>query len=718
VTALASQWGRVRVRRASPQLVAIDAENQRAAAFGQGWAAGRLRGWQLELQRRIASGTLAALVGPGGLEHDRFQRHLGLAQLAAREARRDEGSEQAELVRAYVEGVNRGARPSLELFLLRHRPRPYDLLDVYLVAELKYFINSAWRFQLLHTLAAGALAPARHAELFAIPMLEGGVRPPLARAPDGRFTAEVAAALAAGLDGLGHLGLSSPDIGSNAFAVAGSRTTTGAPLLATDPHMGLVSPGFNLLMRVTSDDGLRLFGSHFPGVPGIVVGRNRDVAWGMVGLMADNQDLLWGELDAAGERVRVDGAWVALEVERSTIEVRGGAAEPHRARGFVGGRLVHTAGSHGLFLRWPALDHPLGSIALAELARARDWTSFRAALSLMHNAPMIAVYADRSGAIGLQTVGLIPERAAASGGSLVQSLDRPEAAWRGYLPFDALPARRDPDDGIIVYANQYEAALFDGAPPLASRWHPPTRALRIRELLLARARHDPTSFAAIQDDRVDGFARRALPLLREQLGDPAALAGWDGDTRDTGRAVLFERWMDELAGALVGAALPPRLAAAYPDQWPPYRWNLVAILEASAADWGIDDRRALVARALERAAAPGPVPRVAYRHTLRRHPLGRLLFAADHPYDGGSRETVHVARRNADFLASRQGGAGAEAATRPYSFGPAFKLVLDLSAAGAIHYAANTPSSGVALGPAVKPALRRWRRGRRYRSSV
>jgi penicillin G amidase len=715
VTALASPWGRVRVRRDSPQLVGIDAENQRAAAFGQGWAAGRLRSWQLELQRRVASGTLAELLGEAGLPHDRFQRHLGLVELAEREARRDQGSEQAELVRAYAEGVQQGARPSLELLLLGHRPRPFEVLDVYLVAELKYFINSAWRFQLLHTLIAGALPPDRHAELFALPVLEGGTRPALPRAADGRFTAEVAAALAAGLEGLGHLGLSSPDIGSNAFAVSGAHTATGFPLLASDPHMGLVSPGFNLLMRVETGDGLRLFGSHFPGVPGIVVGRNQHLAWGMVGLMADNQDLLWGELDEQATRVAVAGQWVPLEIEQSMIQVRGGAAEPHVARRFAGGRLLHTAGNHGLFLRWPALDHPLGSIALAELARARDWASFRAALSLMHNAPMVAVYADRAGAIGLQAVGLIPQRAASPAG-LVQSLDRPQSAWRGYLAFDALPSRRDPEDGILIVANQYEAGLFDLGPPLAVRWHPPTRAQRIRALLAARQRHDAASFAAIQDDRVDDFAGRAALRLTTLLGNDAGFAGWDGDTRDTRRAILFERWIDELAGAVLGARLPARLAAAWPDQWPAYRWNLLAILEQSAAAWGIDDRRALLARTLERAAAPAPAPRVAYRHTLRRHPLGRLLFAAGHDYDGGSRETVHALRRNTDFLTGRQ--ADGRDATRPYSFGPAFKVVMDLSPAGEIHYAANTPSSGVALGVALAPALRRWRRGLRYRSSV
>ena len=701
---LRSPWGRVRVRRETPQLTAVDADNERAAAFGQGWVAGRLRRWQLELQRRVASGTCAELFGAVALASDRFQRDLGLVALAQREAARDADSAQAELVQAYVAGVNRGAGRAIEFWLLRHKPRAFEVLDVYLVAQLKYFINSTWRFELLHTLMTDAVGPERAAQWLSTPVCEGGYRAPLPLEPHGGLTAEASAALVAGAEGLQLLGLDSPDIGSNAFAVSGRYTESGAPLLASDPHMGLVNPAFHLLFRITAGDGLAVMGAHFPGCPGIVVGRNRHVAWGMVGLMADNQDLLWGVLDSQHKRVRVAGAWVPLVTETSTIGVRGGQSVRHVARGFSGGRLIHHRGTVGLFLRWPALDQPLGSIALTGLARARDGASFRRGLGAMHNAPMIAVYADRRGDVGLQAVGLIPRRAAAVG-SVLQSLDREESQWQGYVPHESLPSVHGGDE--VVYANQYEAELFDSAPHLSNRWHPPARAQRIRELLAARARHTPESFAGIQDDRVDGFARRALPLLREWTTDGSVMAGWDGDTRQTRPALLFERWMDELTRTVVGRELPVELAAAYADQWPAHRWNVLNVLSAMESD-----RTQLVDRALEHAARARGKPRVAFRHSLRRHPIGRILFAAGHNYDGGSRETIHVARRNVDFLTARQ--AEANAPVSPYSFGPAFKFVFDLSARGRVLYSSNLPARGLALPLAVAPAIRRWRNGRRY----
>src|SRR5690606_14139274 len=128
------------------------------------------------------------------------------------------------------------------------------------------------------------------------------------------------------------------------------------------------------------------------------------------------------------------------------------------------------------------------------------------------------------------------------------------------------------------------------------------------------------------------------------------------------------------------------LADRYADLWPGHRWNALAILREHAAAWGIDDVAAFAARAFARAAGARDRPRVEFRHTLRRHPIGRLAFSPRHPYDGGTRETIHVARRNADFLTQGQAGAAERAA---YHFGPAFKLVFDLTPGGATHYLAN-----------------------------
>ena len=709
---LSTPYGWARIDEPDPTLLEIAAATEAGALYAQGYAVGQARLWQLELTRRVVDGTLAAWFGPPAVPTDRFQRDLDLRALAVRERKRDAGTTQARHIAAYVDGVNRALAETralpFELTLLGCRPRPFTADDVYAIAQLKYFINSAWQFELLHTLCAGHLGAARAAQLFATVADDGTLRDPLPRTDAGAWTDEVAAVVAAGLAGLAHLGLDSPDLGSNAIAIAGAHTASGAPMLAADPHMGHVNPGYNLLCRLTTDDGLAVIGSHFPGAPGIVVGRNRDCAWGMVGLMADNQDLAWGTIDRDATAVEVAGAWQPLTATASTIEVRGAAPVPHVARGGAVGRMLRRRGDHALFLRWPALDAPLGGVCLSELARCHDWPSFQAGLARMTNAPMLTVYADRHGHVGWHAVGLIPRRARPLG-SLVRALDDPDHRWDGYLRFDELPGRLEPG-GVVAYANQYARAWFDAAPHLSNRWHPPTRAWRIAELLARTSRHDAASLCAVQDDRVDRFIEHHRAFLVALLPPGARLATWDGDTRDVDAALLFERWLAAMVTDLTRRALPPALADRYADAWPGHRWNLLAILRDHAAAWGLDDVPGFARRAYLRALAADDRPAIEFRHSLRRHPLGRLLLSPRWRYDGGSRETLHVARRNTDFLTASQAGRSDAA---HYHFGPAFKLVHDLSPAATTHYAIPTPTRGTPLGLTLRRTLARWRRGHR-----
>jgi penicillin amidase len=715
---LETPHGRARLTRESAQLIAIQADSELAAYYAQGYAASALRLWQLELTRRVAAGELAALLGPRAVATDRFQRDLGLRGLARRDLARDAGTTQGAHVQAYVDGINHalGERrvPPIELALLRQRVLPFRAEDVYLVAHLKYFLNAGWRFELLHTLVAGRLDPARAAQLFTTFAFDGTTVEPLPRAMDGGLAEEAASALAAGLAGLELLGMASPDIGSNAFALAGARTASGYPLLATDPHMGNVNPGYNLLCKLVTADGLAVIGSHFPGAPGIVIGRNRACGWGMVGLMADNQDLLLGAIDLGERRVRVHGQWQQLERTASVIDVRDGEPVEHVAHGFALGRLVVARDNRGLFLRWPALDTPLGGVCLSELARAHDWDSYRRGVARMTNSPQLSVYADGDGHIGLQAIGHIPRRRGAIG-SIVLSLDEPSHAWDGYVAFDELPSALDPPSGWIAYANQYCHETFGARPHISNRWHPPTRAHRIAELIAQRRRHDPDSLRAIQDDRVDGFARDHGSYFASLLQEPCAIAGWNGDTRDIERALLFDRWLSAIVEEVTSSALPPALATHYADLWPAHRWNVLVILRDHAAAWALD-ARAIASRAYRRARAQNDeTPYVELRHTLRRHPLGKLAFTARHRYDGGTRETVHAARRNADFLTTSQADGRGDGS---FHFGPAFKLVYDFSPGGETHYLSSTPASGLPFGAALAPTLTRWRRGHRYRTRL
>jgi len=720
-TVLKSGYGTARIDLSHPHLAAIDGDTHLAVYHAQGYASARLRLWQLDLTRHLASGRLSEILGPAAQATDRFQRSLDLAALADRAAEDPDGISERRHLQAYIDGINQGLADTRllppEFLALRYRPEPFRLTDAYLVAHLKYFINSAWQFELYHTLVISALGARRAARLFSSIDEAGVWHPPLPSALTVEFADDLQELLASAKAGLERLGLESPDVGSNVFAVRGQRTSSGFPLLANDPHMGLVNPGFNMFFHLRSSEGLDVFGSNFPGAPGIVVGRNKDIAWGMTGVMMDNQDLFWGEVDLPGRRVKTCAGWQELTHRESEIVVRDAPGQRHEAYGFSGGRMLMERNGIGLFLRWPALDRGLGSVSLHALNRARNWEEFRAALQRLQNAPGVAAYADRQNNIGTQIYGLLPARAAGreTAGSLVLPLDDARWAWRGYVPFDDLPRQFNPEGDAVMYANQYSPEFASG-PYLSNRWHPPSRARRIRTLLDASPRLAAGAFAAIQDDRVDVFAATWLPRLwavldnADRIGSP--LEGWQGDTRQTIPALLFERWIERLCLQMLSAALPLPMAIRYLDLWPAHRWNLLAILFEPDADWPeTAPPEHLISEAYRTVRnEDSAVPIVDYRHTLRRHPLLRRCFSAAHPYEGGGRETVSALRRNCDFLTAGQGGGGGTA----YSFGTSFKMVFDLAPGADNLFLSNMPNSGNPLGIFLKRHLRRWREGKRY----
>ncbi|WP_159566226.1 penicillin acylase family protein [Budvicia diplopodorum] len=730
---LQSPWGDVTVTLDNPQLLAVQGSSDRAVFFGQGYGAGRFRLWQLDLSRRVAAGELSEIMGNGALRADVFQRRLGLKALAQRAEASDAAADpsswqgqQYQNIQAYIAGINQAQADQrllpVECLLLKYHPRPFCLTDAYLIGQLKYFINSAWQYELFHTRLAGRLTPEQHKQLLTTVSLEGNPIPPLPLDSDGQRLALVEEALRDGLLGMQHLGLASPDTGSNVFAVSGQHTESGLPLLAADPHMGHVNPGFNLMCKLVSDEGLYAVGSHFPGSPGIIVGRNRHAAWGMVGIMADNQDLFWGKINLAEQLVGTADGWVPLNHEPQKISCKSGKAHEFSAYGFSQGRLLSEKEGYGLFLRWPALEHPQGDITCYSLAKCHNWQSFRASLVDIHNSPMMVGYADIHGDIGLQAMGYIPKRKSEIG-SLILNLANPDHQWLGYVPFDELPVEHNPPQGYVVYANQYSESLFSGKRALSNRWHSPSRALRISELIKQTQRHSLESMQAIQDDKVDIFARRSLPFLLSHLSEPSMLCNWDGDTRNVKASQLFESWMQHLTAQVLRKVLKRGSRMLYVDFWPGCRWNVLTILQHHLGDW--QHQQASVSLMIQGAYASAldvcsrtALPVVEFQHTIKRPAWLKKLLTGRYPYQGGNRETVHATRQNTDFLTQSQTGSDGPVHGKPYTFGPGFKVLCDLSDSGEIRYMMNTPAKGNPFFWRLKPTLLRWQAGQRWTTTV
>ncbi len=593
---LAGARGEIRIERDAHGIPTIVAADARDAYFGLGVVHAQDRLWQLETHRRIGRGSMAELFGAPALEADRFLRALGVHRAAAAQwAAAPAGSR--EVVEAYAAGINAvveggGQARAPEFLLLGAEPGRWAPEDSYAWAiMMAWDLGGNWRNELLRLRLALKLPVARVDQL--LPPYPGEAAPATADYAALYRGLGLGGTRVAALDGaLDRLMTIAPPsgvegAGSNNWVLAGSRTNTGAPLLANDPHLKLTAPALWYFARLKAP-GLDVAGATMPGLPLVVLGQNADIAWGFTNTGPDVQDLYLEQFDPADAgRVRTPEGFAALETAVETIRVKGGADVPFTFRRSRHGPLVSDSlamadvlgepgkASYGLAMRWTALDPDADAIGvgLALQGAASVDAYFAATRSFV--APMQSmVVADRQGHIGMVAPGRVPLRKPEN--DLLGRVPAPgwdaRYDWAGYVPAEETPRRRDPAHGWIATANQ---RIIDADYPhyLGSEWALPYRYERIAQLLESRPQHSLAQLAAMQVDTVSLAARKLAPWLQRALSEPGPgashalaeaarreLAGFDGDMA-AGRAapLIFWAWQRQLGQAVfadeVGEAL-------------------------------------------------------------------------------------------------------------------------------------------------------------------
>ena len=500
----------------------------------QGYLHAQERFWQMEQARRTAQGTLAEIFGSPALEADRFSRVIGFQRAAEAEAAAlDDDTQQA--LTWYAAGVNaylqaNPGKVAAEVNLLRYTPElwtPADTVAVYKVFAWGQSIN--WESELTRLRLLDQLGPIRAAELE--PDLPAGTPIILEAAGSADVTRMVHAA---GLllnqyeEVKQWFGVLGEGQGSNSWAVAAKRTLNGRALLCSDPHLPLQIPGI-WYENALHGGSFAVSGVSLPGVPGILMGHNASIAWGLTNALVDVQDL-FAERAAQGE----PGHFVyadtteAAHVQQETIVVRR-KSQPHveqvirgRHGPIITGLLADSADSARLDAAHLALcwsGHTPGTTirAILGLNRATDWVSFNHALDDWCDAPQNVTYADVDGHIGYRLAGRIPRRAQNLG-----LLPTPGwlagGTWRDWIPVDELPRCYNPESGIIVTANNKmvgdDYPYFLGIEFMAG-W----RAARIEEMLRKKARHSIRDMEEIQLDTESKFAHELAPWLGTLYSD-------------------------------------------------------------------------------------------------------------------------------------------------------------------------------------------------------
>lgn len=496
----------------------IYAEDATDLFFAQGYCHARDRLWQMELNRRLARGELAEMFGARAVDVDRFLRRLGFRHDAEQDAGKL-GDEERTALTAYVAGVNayvaRHRRP-VEFVVLRRTPRPWAVVDSLAFARyMGWSLTVNWETELIRARLAEALGEDHVAGLL----------------PESATLVELGGGA------------------SNNWVVAPGRSATGRPLLANDPHLRPRMPGL-WHMNHLHGGGYDVAGATLPGAPGVLIGHNEHVAWGITVAGTDCQDLVVEKADPRQpRRFAFRNEWYEAEVRREEIAVKGQAVplveEVVRTRHgpLLNGVLGIPADGPPLALRSTTDGNPTTMAAILRMNRAADADAFREALREWHFPALNFVFADTEGRIGYQLAGQVPIRAKGDG-----FLPAPGWAgtheWVGTVPFDEMPAATDPKEGFLATANARPEPA--GKHFLGRDWCDDGRLRRIRELLQSKPLHDVADFQSMMADVVSlpaqEIARRLTGGARIGLDGPTRyLVDWDGSlAADSVPAAIYE----------------------------------------------------------------------------------------------------------------------------------------------------------------------------------
>jgi penicillin amidase len=711
----------VEIRFDESDIPHIKANSQADALFALGYLHATERSWQLEMNRRISSGRLSEILGKDTIPIDRFIRTLGIKRAAERQYDRYPAATK-HLLQSYADGVNTGhahlgwALP-IEYFLTGLRPghwSPTDSLAWMLMMaydlggnwqkelqrlELSQFLSTkqVWEVVPLHN-QNETLSNLDFAKLYRdLKVFNPKTGPAEGKTKDLPATELAMYDLPGGKDG----------IGSNNWALSGKLTSSGKPLLANDPHLGLSAPAIWYFAHLDAP-GMNVIGGTLPGIPGVVLGRTDQYAWTFTNTGPDVQDLYIEQIDSKNPAMyRGPDGPLPFKVRQEIIDIKGSSPLTFLVKETRHGPVISDAYAkakrtidtdrYALALRWAALDIENQSVVgLLEMNRAKDIDSFKQALRKNYAPMQNVVMADIDGNISFQAAGIAPKRVLHHGlYGVAPALGwEKQYDWNGYVPFEQLPASNNPEQGWIATANQRIIASND-PNPLTADWDLSARYDRIVDLIKAKNSADLDYMKTMQADTLSLTSIPLLELFKSStpshpLGAKAMEISKDfnADMRiDSTAALIFNAWADHLTRNLFS-----RLGYLFSETYGErnYRGALLAQIRNPNSPWCDDPKTEKIETCLESSNAAfdkaleylsqeyGNDPSKwswgkAHIATSEHRPLSKVpvlskLFNLEVPFPGDS-NTVNVGRL--ELLRSEN----------PYGTiqGPSMRAIYDLS---------------------------------------
>lgn len=591
--------GAVTVLYDSLQVPHIFAGNEQDLYFAQGYITAADRLWQMEFQTMAAAGRVSEIVGGLAVEFDKYQRRIGMVYGAEQTLEMMMANPRSKLlleaytagINAYIDRLSPRDYP-FEYKLLGYAPEQWTPLKcALLLKQMTKTLNGGSDDYYLSNILASYGAEVT-SDLFPdFPFMESPVIPegtdwnfkplplpsPPAQAviPPGADSGGLAGGAKIGHEPIPGLRPERkvPGTGSNNWALAGSRTASGDPILANDPHLDLTLPSLWYQVQLSAP-GINVCGVSLPGAPGVIIGFNRDIAWGVTNVDPDVLDFYHIRFkDRGRNEYWLDSAWVPVEKRVETIKVRGGTTLNDTVPYTIFGPVIYQESEkpmektvpRGYAAKWIAHQGGNEVLTFYKLNRAGNYAEYVSALRHYVAPAQNFAFASASGDIAMWANGKFPLKWEKQGKFL---LDGSKSAndWQGWIPHEHNPHVKNPPRGFVSSANQFSA---DTSYPYYLNWEytQPDRGIRINELLDGMRQATPDSIRLMQSDNYKKLAEWTLPALLEALDSTALnaaerrarseLAGWDyQNDAELYAPSVFEIWWEFLEAAIWGDEFP------------------------------------------------------------------------------------------------------------------------------------------------------------------
>jgi penicillin amidase len=553
----------------------VYSENQEDAVFVQGYLHARFRLWQMEFQTHSAAGRISEVLGDVALEFDREQRRIGMvygAEILLKEMESDPLTK--SLCDAYTAGVNAyikqlpASQLPIEYKLLGYNPEPWSNLKIALFVKAMSKRLAGYTQDLEFSAMRQLFSDAQMKILFPAmadslqPIIPRGTKFPSASViPVMPATADSLYLKSAQFPLIRETDPSNPEDGSNNWVVSGSKTKNGSPILCNDPHLDLSLPAIWYEMQM-SGPNINVYGTSFPGIPGIVIGFNDHIAWGITNSERDMRDYYEIQFkDDSKKEYWFNGQWKKTQLRVEKIKVKDEFNFYDTVAYTVFGPVVYDRSfksklhpQRAIAMRWKTLDPSNEAKAFWLLNHAQNYNDFLGAIQYLKCPPQNLVFASKTGDIAIWQQGEMPARWNRQGAYIMPGTDS-SYMWQGFIPQEENPHALNPEQGFLQSANQ--RPTDSTYPYFIPGYYDHYRAITIHKFLEGRQNITVDEMKKLQNENYNSFAATILPLLfrhlkRSQL-DPLAqryywqLKSWNlkNDIYEKG-PVLFSSWFDTL----------------------------------------------------------------------------------------------------------------------------------------------------------------------------